>query len=343
MNQKPRQLSFPCETLSSSIDSSSKEEYQGELYKNKDWLYQKYIIEKMSISQIRKECNVSYDTIYYFLKKFKIGIRSQHDSVLLYCGKDPSIAKKTYRNKDWLYQKYCLEKLSTLKIARLCDCGLGTILRALKKFKIKIRSRREAGEIGRWKSKRREFYQNKGFLTEKYLVEKLTTREIAKLCEVEHRTIRVHLNKFNMPIRGRAEAQIGRVVPRETRKKLSKITKESWQNPEFVKKMLKSRERRLTKPEKAFDEMTPEIFRYVGNRAWWVKLDDGHHHNPDFKVSGQDKVIEIWGSYWHKNDDPKQLIDLYKQAGLQCLIIWGNEIYNQPEEVLKKVSKFISA
>jgi hypothetical protein len=45
------------------------------LYKNRGWLYQKYIEEKLSAPAIAKICNVTYMPIYYHLNKFKIPIR----------------------------------------------------------------------------------------------------------------------------------------------------------------------------------------------------------------------------------------------------------------------------
>jgi len=44
-------------------------------YKNKNWLKQKYLTEKLSMSRIAKICDVSSVSIYYFLKKFQIKTR----------------------------------------------------------------------------------------------------------------------------------------------------------------------------------------------------------------------------------------------------------------------------
>jgi len=99
----------------------------------------------------------------------------------------------------------------------------------------------------------------------------------------------------------------------------------------------------ICKPEKILDDITPNSIRYVGNRMWWRKLPNGKYKNPDFKVTGQNKVIEVFGKYWHKNDETKELIDLYKQIGIDCLIFWENEIYNQQDLIKDKIEKFIEA
>lgn len=45
------------------------------LYKNKDWLYNQYIILKKSLTQIGRECGVSKYPIGYWLKKHNIPVR----------------------------------------------------------------------------------------------------------------------------------------------------------------------------------------------------------------------------------------------------------------------------
>lgn len=118
--------------------------------------------------------------------------------------------------------------------------------------------------------------------------------------------------------------------------------KELWTDPGYRNKMLKASSRKPTRPEIKFNEITPKTVYYVGNHAWWRKLPNGKYKNPDFKITNQNKVIEIFGNYWHRGEDPQKLIKLYAQVGLECLIIWENEIYQQPQGVINKVYEFIS-
>jgi len=148
----------------------------------------------------------------------------------------------------------------------------------------------------------------------------------------------------------------------EWKDNISKATKKLWANPEFIKKVTQKRsenakrlckneewlkktlfspQRLPTKPEKLFNEMTPDIINYVGNRKFWIMLPTGKRKNPDFKIENQNKVIEVFGDYWHRGENPQELIDLYKQAGLDCLVIWEHEIYKKPDIILKKVNNFL--
>jgi DNA-binding MurR/RpiR family transcriptional regulator len=39
-------------------------------YQSKDWLYRRYIVQKKTVTEIAKECNVSAMTIQRHLEKF---------------------------------------------------------------------------------------------------------------------------------------------------------------------------------------------------------------------------------------------------------------------------------
>jgi len=57
------------------------------------------------------------------------------------------ITEKKYADLNWLYQKYCIEKLSSIAIAKLCGCSSNNIRRWLKIHNIKIRSESESLRI----------------------------------------------------------------------------------------------------------------------------------------------------------------------------------------------------
>jgi hypothetical protein len=92
-----------------------------------------------------------------------------------------------------------------------------------------------------------------------------------------------------------------------------------------------------------FDELTPENVRFVGDGSWWKTLPNGKHRNPDFKVAGQNKVIELFGDYWHRSEDPLVLIEMFHRIGYECLVIWEHEIREDPRGVLEVVRRFCDA
>jgi hypothetical protein len=92
--------------------------------------------------------------------------------------------------------------------------------------------------------------------------------------------------------------------------------------------------------EALFDQVTSDKIRFVGNGQWWKQLPNGAYRNPDFKVTGQNKVIDLWGDYWHKDDDPFISIEMFHRIGIECLIFWEHEIYENLEWVLELTKEF---
>jgi len=278
------------------------------LYRNEDWLYQEYWNEGLSLGEIAKSCKISKSTIRYWMDKFKLKRRNQSESQL-----ERNRRKPILYNKKWLYQRYIVERLSSPKIAKLCNCNHLTILNWLRKFKIKIRN----------------YYEiNGGKLNGNY--GRKHSRETRKKISEHHKEY----------YKNNPHPCLGRHSPQTEAQK--KKMRELWKTPEFIKKAIK-RNRKPNNLEKAFNNITPDLVRYVGNGTWWRKLPNGRYKNPDFKITGQNKVIEVFGGkgYFHTEKEAGELKQLFAQIGINCLVIWENEIYKQPEQVLGKVINFI--
>ena len=55
---------------------------------------------------------------------------------------------------------------------------------------------------------------------------------------------------------------------------------------------------------------------------------------PDFvNVNGKKKLIELYGDYWHRNDNPQDRINLFKKFGWDTLVVWEKEL---KDEILLK-------
>jgi hypothetical protein len=89
---------------------------------------------------------------------------------------------------------------------------------------------------------------------------------------------------------------------------------------------------------------------------WLPKLE--HHKNPDFIVPGNDpsqpkrgvtKVCEAFGDWWHSRmftgrsnfEHESELIEAYREVGIQCLIIWESEIKGDAEGVRLRLEEFL--
>ena len=127
----------------------------------------------------------------------------------------------------------------------------------------------------------------------------------------------------------------------ERSKKLSEAKKKQWEDPEFAQMMFECLKKRPNIPEKELDTLFqlnfPNQIRYIGDGKFWV-----NRKNPDFKVNGEKKLIELFGSYWHKSEDEEVRKSHFKKYGFYTLVIWEQELKN-PSQVVSKVNEFLTA
>jgi very-short-patch-repair endonuclease len=121
-------------------------------------------------------------------------------------------------------------------------------------------------------------------------------------------------------------------------KKFSEITKNHWKKIEYVRKICGVHKQ--NKKEKILEDIINNIFlneyKYVGTGD--IVVIDGKI--PDFiNVNGKNKVIELFGDYWHKGEDINIKINFYKENGYDALVIWEKELKNE-KEVAEKIINF---
>jgi G:T-mismatch repair DNA endonuclease (very short patch repair protein) len=121
----------------------------------------------------------------------------------------------------------------------------------------------------------------------------------------------------------------------ETKEKMRTIKNKAWGDPEYrdkcVSAILKASRKRPTFPESQLSSslnlLFPGEYKYVGNGEIIIA-----GKNPDFiNINGKKKIIEMYGDYWHRNDDPQERIDLFKQYGYDTLIVWQRELKDIPK------------
>jgi hypothetical protein len=109
------------------------------------------------------------------------------------------------------------------------------------------------------------------------------------------------------------------------RSNMSKKLKILFKDPRHRKKVLHRRQ--MSGPESVFMTICAQYgleYRFVGNGALWIG-----GKNPDFiGIKNEHIVIEIWGDYFHRGQDPQDRIDHFKQFGYTCLVVWASELHN---------------
>jgi hypothetical protein len=98
---------------------------------------------------------------------------------------------------------------------------------------------------------------------------------------------------------------------------------------------------------------------FTGDGGWWRNLPIlGRNKNPDFIAPGPDatnpkkgvtRVVEAFGDFWHSRmftgkvpwEHEQELIDAYKEVGIDCLVLWESEVLGYPEETRLRLEEFL--
>jgi G:T-mismatch repair DNA endonuclease (very short patch repair protein) len=113
--------------------------------------------------------------------------------------------------------------------------------------------------------------------------------------------------------------------------------KARWRDPEYKDRILKQMTRKAGKRpnnlEVRFDKFLqsnfPNQWKYVGNGEVWLG-----GKCPDWiNVDGEKKVIELFGTFWHKPEDEKVRTEHFKQFGFDTIVVWDYEFRKNPEKI----------
>jgi hypothetical protein len=110
-----------------------------------------------------------------------------------------------------------------------------------------------------------------------------------------------------------------------------------FSDPSYCKRILHRRS--MSSGEELMSRMLAPMFAFVGNGKLWIG-----GKNPDFAaVDGSSKLIELWGDYFHKGQNPFNRILYFKLFGFDTLVIWASELgtIKNRSKVLLKVQKFL--
>ena len=112
----------------------------------------------------------------------------------------------------------------------------------------------------------------------------------------------------------------------ESKKKESIALKEKWQTEDYVRKQMKARAVRPNKTEifleSILNDNFPNEWKYVGDGEVIIG-----GKCPDFiNINGKKEIIELFGDYWHKGENPEDRKNIFKKYGYHTLVIWEHEL-----------------
>ena len=132
-----------------------------------------------------------------------------------------------------------------------------------------------------------------------------------------------------------------------TSERASDMAKTQWENrsegekASHMGKMVKAARykrsaNRMTRPEVKMLDILKNLgsgWEFIGD---FSKTIGGK--NPDFL--NDNKIIEVYGDYWHRNDNPQDRIDFFNRHGYETLVVWESELNNNHDEVVERVAEF---
>ncbi len=141
-----------------------------------------------------------------------------------------------------------------------------------------------------------------------------------------------------------ADLRRGIKLTDNTKLKMSKAQKRLWADPSFHRKQQSKMARgsRLARPNKVecqllglLETLQPGDWKYVGDGSLVIA-----GKNPDFvNVNGKKLIIELFGDYWHRNDNPKERAAVFSPFGFRTLVVWEKELKNS-SKLTNKIKKF---
>ena len=121
--------------------------------------------------------------------------------------------------------------------------------------------------------------------------------------------------------------------------------KAAWANPEIRDKQVRaiilgnkiSANKVEVKMWDIINKMYPNEWKFVGDGQLII-----NGKCPDFvNINGKKLLIEVFGDYWHRDDNPKERIKVFEPYGYRTLVLWEHNIVNDCELVKSEIRSFV--
>jgi very-short-patch-repair endonuclease len=133
-----------------------------------------------------------------------------------------------------------------------------------------------------------------------------------------------HIERLAAMSRGKSKPQHSKLMKQVMKGKNIESTKRLWQDENYAKNWAQKCGLKPNKLEKSFmiflGEEAPNEWRYVGDGSVWIA-----GKNPDFIHKVERRVIELFGSYWHKKEEEKERVSHFEKYGFECIIVWDKQ------------------
>ena len=303
------------------------------IFSSKEELEQLYIEQEKSTHEIGELLKVDSKTIWCWLKKHGIPIRSRSESL--------------QGEKNYMYGKLHTEEFKRKVSEKLK--GKPSPSKGKKIPNISLNHADFSGEKNPFYGKKHTDETKKRIRLKKTGVPTHSLEERLKRKEF------MKAQWLNPTLRDKRITSMTIAQNRpKTKEKISKASRKRWSNPEYkemvLKKVIKKLHKRPNIPENKLIEVARKHdlpIEYVGDGSLII-----NGCNPDFIVSNERKIIEIFGRTFH---DPKHSYlgtipwerqktgrkAIFSEAGYDTLILWDDELGNE-ELLIERIGGFIN-
>jgi len=279
---------------------------------NKEEVEALYIEQRLPISEVAAHYGVHKNTMRYWLKKLGIPRRlpgGQCRRGRSFKGKYP--CKHPMPSREELFHQYWEEKVSLRGLAQRYAVSVMTIRNWFVRLGIRMGPAYRTAQPMPNAEELRALYGAGESIA-----------GLARRYNADKPTVRKWLQELGISIRHKG-AQEGVVFTAER-----------------VRNILKGLAMRPTKPETNLDqflqEWQPGEWLYNGDGKYLVIAGKA----PDFiNINGRKALIELYGDYWHKGENPEDRIAVFGRYGYPTLIIWEHEL-QAPDVLREKVLSF---
>lgn len=212
-------------------------------------------------------------------------------------------------------------------LRKICKCGCGRLANFRKTF---VHGHNNTGVVFSEDRKRNISRAKKGWNPSEATRKRMSEWQLGRVLP---KATRQKMSNTHKQRPGRfTKGNSGRKFTDEHRRKISEAAKRLRENPEYRDRIVRVT---LAACRKTPNKMEQKLGRFLDSRypGDWKFVGDASFiiagKNPDFiNVNGRKLIIELFGDYWHKGENPADRAKVFEPYGFRTLVIWEHELKN---------------